>query len=171
MLHGVTGSGKTEVYLNLVEKCIACGKNAVFLVPEISLTPQMIRQVVARFGENVAVLHSSLTLRERYDQWKKIKTGEVNVVVGARSAVFAPFDNIGLIIVDEEHEGSYKSEISPKYSTVEVAKFRAKQNSSVLLLASATPSVETYYECTIGKIKLLTLENRINCSQLPQIEI
>lgn len=171
LLHGVTGSGKTEVYLNLVEKCISSGKNAVFLVPEISLTPQMIRQVVSRFGESVAVLHSSLTLRERYDQWKKIKTGEVNVVVGARSAVFAPFDDIGLIIVDEEHESSYKSEISPKYSTVEVAKFRAKQNNAVLLLASATPSIETYFESKNGRIKLLTLENRINDSKLPEVQI
>lgn len=171
LLHGVTGSGKTEVYLNLVEKCIANGRNAIFLVPEISLTPQMIRQVVTRFGENVAVLHSSLTVRERYDQWKKIKCGEVNVVVGARSAVFAPFDNIGLIIVDEEHENSYKSELSPKYSTVEIARFRSKQNDAALLLASATPSIETYHLAKSGKFRLLELKNRINNAQLPEIEI
>lgn len=171
LLHGVTGSGKTEVYLNLIEKCLSCSKNAVFLVPEISLTPQMIRQVVSRFGENVAVLHSSLTLRERYDQWKKIKSGEVQVVVGARSAVFAPFDKFGLLIVDEEHENSYKSELSPKYSTIEIAKFRAKQNGAVLLLASATPSVETYYHAKTGKLKLLELNNRINNAKLPEISV
>ncbi len=171
LLHGVTGSGKTEIYLNLVEKCIKNNKNAIFLVPEISLTPQMIRQVVARFGENVAVLHSSLTIRERYDQWKKIKCGEVQVVVGARSAVFAPFDNVGLIIIDEEHEGSYKSEMSPKYSTVEIARYRTRQNNSVLLLASATPSVESYYLASTGKIKLLELKNRVNNSALPDIDI
>lgn len=171
LLHGVTGSGKTEIYLNLIEKCIKNGKNAIFLVPEISLTPQMIRQVVTRFGESVAVLHSSLSLRERYDQWKKVITGEVNVVVGARSAVFAPFENIGLIIIDEEHETSYKSEISPKYSTIEIARFRAKQCGSTLLLASATPSVETYYLASTGKIKLLELKNRINNVPMPQIEI
>lgn len=171
LIHGVTGSGKTEVYLNLVDKAIKKGKNAIFLVPEISLTPQMIRQVVARFGENVAVLHSSLTIRERYDQWKKIKSNEVNVVVGARSAIFAPFDNVGLIIIDEEHESSYKSEMSPKYSTVEIARLRAKQNNATLILASATPSVETYYLANSGKIKLLELKNRINNASLPEIEI
>ncbi len=171
LLHGVTGSGKTEVYLNLVDRCIKNGKNAIFLVPEISLTPQMIRQVVTRFGENVAVLHSSLTVRERYDQWKKIKCGEVNVVVGARSAIFAPFDNIGLIIIDEEHENSYKSELSPKYSTVEIARFRAKQHSATLLLASATPSVETYYLAKTNKFKLIELKNRINHANLPSIDI
>lgn len=171
LLHGVTGSGKTEVYLNLVNKCILQGENAVFLVPEISLTPQMIRQVVSRFGENVAVLHSSLTIRERYDQWKKIKCGEVNVVVGARSAVFAPFDNIGLIVIDEEHETSYKSEMSPKYSTVELARLRARQYNATLLLASATPSIETYYLAKTGKIKLLNLHNRINNVSLPEVEV
>ncbi len=171
LLHGVTGSGKTEVYLNLVDRCIKNGKNAIFLVPEISLTPQMIRQVVTRFGENVAVLHSSLTIRERYDQWKKIKCGEVNVVVGARSAVFAPFDNIGLIIIDEEHESSYKSELSPKYSTVEMARFRAKQHNATLLLASATPSVETYYLAKTNKFKLIELKNRINHVSLPEIDV
>jgi len=171
LLHGVTGSGKTEVYLNLIEKCISNGKNAIFLVPEISLTPQMIRQVVGRFGENVAVLHSSLTARERYDQWKKIKCNEVNVVVGARSAVFAPFENIGLIIIDEEHESSYKSEMSPKYNTIEIARYRAKQCNSTLLLASATPSVETYYLAKTGKIKLLELKNRINNAQMPETHI
>lgn len=171
LLHGVTGSGKTEVYLHLIEKCIKSGKNAVFLVPEISLTPQMIRQVITRFGESAAVLHSSLTIRERYDQWKKIRCGEVNVVVGARSAIFAPFDRIGLIIVDEEHESSYKSDLSPKYNTIEIARFRAKQHNSTLLLASATPSVETYYLASTGKIKLLKLKNRINNVSMPYIEV
>jgi len=171
LLHGVTGSGKTEIYLNLIEKCIKSGKNAIFLVPEISLTPQMIRQVVERFSENVAVLHSSLTIRERYDQWKKIRCGEVNVVVGARSAIFAPFDDIGLIVIDEEHENSYKSEMSPKYDTIEIARLRAKQCNSTLLLASATPSVETYYLAKTGKFGLLELKNRINNIPMPEINI
>ncbi len=171
LLHGVTGSGKTEVYLNLVERCIKNRRKAIFLVPEISLTPQMIRQVVTRFGENVAVLHSSLTIRERYDQWKKIKSGEVDVVVGARSAIFAPFDNIGLIIIDEEHESSYKSELSPKYSTVEIARFRAKQHNATLLLASATPSVETYYLAKMNRFKLIELKQRINKATLPEIDV
>lgn len=168
LLHGVTGSGKTEVYLNLIDICISKGKNSIFLVPEISLTPQMIRQVMSRFGGNVAVLHSSLTQRERYDQWKRIKCNEVNVVVGARSAIFAPFENIGLIIIDEEHESSYKSEMSPKYSTVEIARYRAKQCDSVLLLASATPSVDSYFLAKSGKFKLLELKERINNAQMPE---
>ncbi len=171
LLHGVTGSGKTEVYLNLIDMCISKGENAIFLVPEISLTPQMIRQVISRFGRSVAVLHSSLTQRERYDQWKRIKCNEVNVVVGARSAIFAPFENIGLIIIDEEHESSYKSEMSPKYNTIEIARYRAKQCNSVLLLASATPSVETYFLAKSGKIRLLELKERINNAKMPETHI
>lgn len=168
LLHGVTGSGKTEVYLHLIDSCIAQGKQAIFLVPEISLTPQMVRQVSARFGERVAVLHSSLTLRERYDEWKRIQMGEVDVVVGARSAIFAPCDRLGLIIMDEEHESTYKSESSPRYHARELARFRAKQESAVLLLASATPSVESYYLASTGKYQLLELPERVGNAALPE---
>lgn len=168
LLNGVTGSGKTEVYLELIEKTVSIGKNAVFLVPEISLTPQMVRQVKARFGDRVAVIHSSLTQKQRYEQWKMIKEGEVDIAVGARSAVFAPFDNIGLFIIDEEHENTYKSEFSPKYNTVEIAKFRAKQTGAVVLLASATPLVESTFRAQSGRYELLSMPNRISTSGLPK---
>ena len=154
LLHGITGSGKTEVYLNLMENTIEMGRQAIMLVPEISLTPQMVRRVISRFPDRVAVIHSSLTVKERFEQWKRIKENEVDVVVGARSAVFAPFDNIGLIIIDEEHENTYKSESAPRYHTSEIARFRAKEHNSVLLFASATPSVDSYYKAQIGKYKL-----------------
>lgn len=169
LLHGVTGSGKTEIYLHLMESCISQGKQAIFLVPEIALTPQMVRQVTARFGERVAVLHSSLTVRERYDEWKRIKRGEVDVAVGARSAVFAPFDNLGLIIMDEEHESTYKSESSPRYHAREIARFRSKHEQSVLLLASATPAIESYYLAMNGTYNLLTLQTRVGNAELPEI--
>lgn len=168
LLNGVTGSGKTEVYLELIDKTVSIGKNAVFLVPEISLTPQMVRQVKARFGDRVAVIHSSLTQKQRYEQWKMIKEGEVDIVVGARSAVFAPFDNIGLFIIDEEHENTYKSEFSPKYNAIEIAKFRAKQSDAVVLLASATPLVESTFRANSGRYELLTMPNRISNAGLPK---
>ncbi len=171
LLNGVTGSGKTEVYLDIIEKTVALGKQAVFLVPEISLTPQMIRRVTSRFGERVAVFHSSLTQKQRFDQWKRIKDNEADIVVGARSAVFAPFDNPGIFIIDEEHENTYKSELSPKYSTCEIARFRANLNSSVVLLASATPLVESTYKAKNGKYKFLELTKRANNASLPQTEI
>ena len=171
LLHGITGSGKTEVYLNLIQTTIDKGKKAILLVPEIALTPQMISRVVSRFPDRVAVIHSSLTIKPRYEQWKKIKDNEVDVVVGARSAVFAPFDNIGIIIVDEEHENTYKSECSPRYHAVEIARYRARQNNSVLLLASATPSVESYYKAQTGKYKLLEMNKRATDAALPQVEI
>ena len=167
LLNGVTGSGKTEVYLELIENTVKKGREAIFLVPEISLTPQMVRQVTSRFGERVAVIHSSLTQKQRYEQWKKINEGEVDIVVGARSAVFAPFKNIGLIIIDEEHENTYKSEFSPKYNTSEIAKFRAKQMSSVVLLASATPLVESTFKAQTGKYTPLFIRNRVNDTPLP----
>jgi len=168
LLNGVTGSGKTEVYLDLIEETVKFGREAIFLVPEISLTPQMVRQVTSRFGERVAVIHSSLTQKQRYEQWKKINNGEVDVVVGARSAVFAPFKNPGLIIIDEEHENTYKSEFSPKYNAVEIAKFRAKQHSSVVLLASATPLVESTYKAKNGKYIPLNMPVRVNNISLPE---
>jgi len=171
LLNGVTGSGKTEVYLDIIEKTVALGKKAIFLVPEISLTPQMVSRVTSWFDDRVAVIHSSLTRKQRFEQWKKIKEGEVDIVVGARSAVFAPFENIGVFIVDEEHENTYKSEFSPKYNAVEIAKFRANQNSSVVILASATPLVESMFKAQQGKYKLLELTSRVNNSSLPVTEI
>ena len=171
LIHGVTGSGKTEVYLNLIEKTIENGRQAILLVPEISLTPQMVSQVVSRFSGRVAVLHSSLTVKQRYDEWKKIKDGNVDVAVGARSAIFAPFDNIGLIIVDEEHENTYKSEQSPRYNAVEIARFLSNQHHSTLVLASATPSVDSYYKAMMGKYTLLEMNTRIGNVSLPEVEI
>lgn len=171
LIHGVTGSGKTEIYLRLIEKAISLGKEALFLVPEISLTPQMISQVCARFGDNVAVLHSKLTLRQRYNEWKRIKNGEVKIAIGARSAIFAPFSNIGLIVVDEEHETTYKSEMSPRYDAVEIARFISRQQNAVLLLASATPSLESYYKASTGAFKLIELPQRVNKSSLPEVKI
>ena len=171
LIHGVTGSGKTEVYLRLIDRCIEMGKQAIFLVPEISLTPQMVRQVTGYFGEQVAVMHSMLTLRERYDEWKRIKKGIARVVVGARSAIFSPCENLGLIIIDEEHEGTYKSETSPRYHTSEVARYRAKFEKATLVLASATPSVESYKLANDGVYELITMKNRINKSSLPCVEI
>lgn len=171
LLNGVTGSGKTEVYLDIIDKTVSMGKKAVFLVPEISLTPQMVARVTSWFDDRVAVIHSSLTRKQRFEQWKKIKDGEVDIVVGARSAVFAPFENIGVFIIDEEHENTYKSEFSPKYNAVEIAKFRANQNNSVVILASATPLVESMFKAQQGKYKLLELNSRVNNSKLPTTEI
>ncbi|MBQ7951382.1 MAG: primosomal protein N' [Clostridia bacterium] len=171
LLKGVTGSGKTEVYLALVEQVIAEGKQAIVLVPEIALTPQIRERFFRRFGEKVAVLHSALSISERKDQWNKIKNGQVSVAVGARSAVFAPFSNLDLIIVDEEHETTYKSEHSPRYHAKDVARFLMKQRNGTLLLASATPSVEDYYRAEMGEATLLTLSGRYQNRQLPQVEI
>lgn len=171
LMHGVTGSGKTEVYLQLIEETLKKGKQAIFLVPEISLTPQMIKQVSERFGQETALMHSKLTMRQRFDEWKRMKNGQAKVVVGARSAIFAPFDNLGLIIIDEEHESSYKSETSPRYSTVEIARYRCKLENATLVLASATPSVESYYNAKKGIYNLIELKNRINNSNLPAVKI
>ncbi len=171
LLHGVTGSGKTEVYMRAIDKCLAMGKTSVMLVPEISLTPQMVERFVKRFGKRVAVFHSGLSLGERYDEWKKMRDGRADVVIGARSAVFAPLKNIGIIIIDEEHEGTYKSDMLPRYNTKEVAEFRAYQNKAVMLLASATPDVCDYYNATKGVHKLLEIKTRVNRQELPQVEI
>lgn len=169
LINGVTGSGKTEVYLNLIEKCVRQKKQSLFLVPEISLTPQMVSQVKSRFGSDVAVIHSMLTVRKRYDEWKRINEGSVSVVVGARSAIFSPLKRLGLIIIDEEHEGTYKSESSPRYHTVEVARFRAKSEGATLVLASATPSFESYWRAENGKYTLIELKNRVNNKALPSV--
>ncbi len=172
LLYGVTGSGKTEVYLQLIQKAIEQSKTAILLVPEISLTPQMLDRFIARFGkEKIAVLHSKLSIGERHDEWERIRENKANIVIGARSAIFAPMENIGIIIIDEEHDSSYKSESNPKYDTKEVAKQIAKQNKCPLLLGSATPDMRTYYDTTKGKIKRLTLTKRANASSLPTVQV
>ena len=171
LLRGITGSGKTEVYLQCVEQVLKEGRQAIVLVPEISLTPQMTERFTSRFGNRVAILHSKLSFGERYDAWESIKRGDVNLVVGARSAVFAPFSNLGMIVADEEHESSYKSEMNPKYDAREVAKFRCKQHNAVLMLASATPSLESAYKAVTGAYDLLQIKNRYNSVALPEAEI
>lgn len=171
LLYGVTGSGKTEVFLQAIEQVIALGKQAIVLVPEISLTPQMVERFVGRFGERVAVLHSVLSAGERYDQWNKILNGEVDVVVGARSAIFAPCKNLGMIVIDEEHEASYKSENSPRYSAHDVAFYRGKIHGCPVLLSSATPSIESFYSAKEGDCVLLTLTARSNSAAMPDIQV
>lgn len=171
LLHGVTGSGKTEVYLQAIAHCLKKGRQAIVLVPEISLTPQMVERFRGRFGELVAVLHSRLSTGERFDEWKQIKEERVQVVVGARSAVFAPFADPGLIIIDEEHETSYKQEDNPKYHAREVAIARAQLNGSVVVLGSATPSLESYTRAALGRYKLLSLDRRVLGRPLPVVEV
>lgn len=171
LLHGVTGSGKTEVYMNLISKVLKEGKNAIMLVPEISLTPQVLASFKARFGESIAILHSGLSVGERFDEWKRIFLGEANVVIGARSAIFAPIENLGIIIIDEEHEQSYNSESNPRYETIEVAKFRSKYNVCPLVLGSATPSIDSYQKAVKGEYSLLELPVRANGRELPKIQI
>ncbi|MGM9551200.1 MAG: primosomal protein N' [Clostridia bacterium] len=171
LLHGVTGSGKTEVYLQIVEELIKKGKQAIVLVPEISLTPQITDRFYKRFGSVVAIMHSALSLGERYDEYKRIKKGDAKVVVGARSAVFAPCNNLGIIIIDEEHEYSYKSETTPKYHAGDIARLRCEAFNCPLLLASATPSVESYYKAQKGEYKLIKLTKRYNKNPLPKVEI
>ncbi len=171
LLYGVTGSGKTQVYLRLIQETLARGKTALFLVPEISLTPQLLRIFAAHFGEQVAVLHSSLRTGERYDEWKRIRRGEAPVVIGTRSAVFAPLRDIGLIILDEEQEASYKSENNPRYHAREVAKYRCVQENALLLLGSATPSVETMYSAQRGSFHCFTLRQRYNQRALPAVQV
>lgn len=171
LLRGVTGSGKTEVYMHLIAHAILKGKTAIVLVPEISLTPLMTKRFVSRFGKRVAILHSALSLGERYDEWRRIKNGEVDVVVGARSAVFAPLDNIGVIILDEEHETTYKSEMSPRYHARDVAVFRASQYGAAVVLASATPLVESYYKACSGSYRLLEMERRVGAKGLPTVYV
>ena len=172
LLYGVTGSGKTEIYLQLIEKTILKGKSAIMLVPEISLTPQTVNRFVARFGEeNIAVLHSKLSVGERYDQWNKIEEGRAKIVIGARSAIFAPVKNLGLIVIDEEHDESYESELTPKYDAIEVSEYISKNKNIPLILGSATPSMRTFYKAKQNEIKLLTLKKRANESTLPEVEI
>ena len=171
LIHGVTGSGKTEIYLNVIAREIARGRTAIFLVPEISLTPQMLSQLRSRFGGAAAILHSGLSAGERFDEWWRLRSGEAKIAIGARSAVFAPLENIGAIIIDEEHDSSYLSESAPRYSTIEIAKMRAEYNGAKLVLGSATPSVETYVKATEGEYGLIKLPERINKRPLPEIII
>lgn len=171
LIHGVTGSGKTEIYLQLVSQFVSQGKEAIILVPEISLTPQTIDRFQGRFGKNIAVLHSKLSISERADQWSLIKNKKVKIVVGARSAIFSPFENLGIIVIDEEHESSYKSEHNSKYSAIEVAKERAKYNNAKLILGTATPSIKTMSDVLNNKIEMVTLKKRVNNIKLPQVSI
>ncbi len=171
LLYGVTGSGKTEVYLSLIENALEKGKTAIMLVPEISLTPQMLKQLRGRFGDAAAILHSGLSAGERFDEWWRIRSGEAKIVIGARSAVFSPIENIGVIIIDEEHDGSYSSESSPRYDTLEVAKFRANFNGAKIVLGSATPSIESFMRAKNGEYNLIELPERINKKPLPEVEI
>lgn len=171
LLCGVTGSGKTSVYIRLIDDTIKSGKCAILLVPEIALTPQMIHTFSEYFGNDVAILHSSLAVGERYDEWKRIKTGGAKLAIGTRSAVFAPFENLGLIIIDEEQEDSYKSENSPRYHARDVAKYRCAKTNSLLLLGSATPDIESRYAAESGKYKLFRMNERYNAMQLPSVEI
>ena len=171
LLHGVTGSGKTSVYIKLIQKCLEDGKSAMLLVPEIALTPQLLGLLAAYFGDQVAVLHSSLAATERYDQWKRVREGSARVVVGTRSAVFAPSPNLGLVILDEEQEHSYKSENNPRYSAKEVAIWRGARENALVLFGSATPSVEAMYHAKRGDYTLYTLKNRYNGRALPDVRI
>ena len=172
LLYGITGSGKTEIYLQVIEKALEKEKTAILLVPEISLTPQIVDRFLARFGEEkIAILHSKLSLGERFDQWNKIKQGRAKIVIGARSAIFAPVENLGIIIIDEEHDSSYKSEMQPRYNVKDIAEYLAKQKNIPLLLGSATPDVVTYYKAINEEIELLKLTKRANNSSLPKIEV
>ncbi|KTW22153.1 primosomal protein N' [Staphylococcus xylosus] len=171
LLHGVTGSGKTEVYLQTIEEVLKSGRQAMMLVPEIALTPQMVLRFKRRFGDEVAVLHSGLSKGERYDEWQKIRDGKASVSVGARSSVFAPFKNLGMIIIDEEHESSYKQEDYPRYQARDIAQWRSQYHQCPLILGSATPSLETYARAEKGVYELLSLPNRVNQQALPEIEI
>ncbi len=171
LLHGVTGSGKTEVYMQIIKKVLAKDKGAILLVPEISLTPLMVKRFYSRFGENIAVLHSALSTGERYDEWRNIKRGKAKIVIGARSAIFAPVQNLGVIIIDEEHENSYKQGNHPFYHARRVAQKRAELNQVDLILGSATPSLESYYNAKDGNYKYLSLPARIDNKEMPPVEI
>lgn len=171
LLYGVTGSGKTQVYIRLVAEALARGRTALILVPEIALTPQLLHIFASHFGAEVAVLHSSLRAGERYDEWKRARSGAARVVLGTRSAVFAPLEHLGLIVLDEEQEPSYKSENAPRYHARDIAKYRCVQHNALLVLGSATPSVETMYQADSGQIRLFSLKERYNRKALPEVTI
>ncbi len=170
LLHGVTGSGKTEVYMQIIDYILSIGKQAIVLVPEISLTPQTVERFIGRFGDKVSVTHSRLSSGERFEQWKKAKDNEISIMVGARSAIFTPFENLGIIIIDEEHEATYKSESTPKYCAKEVAEKICRLTGANLVLGSATPSITTYYNTQTNNYSLVSMNNRINKS-MPDINI
>ena len=171
LLYGVTGSGKTQVYLHLIQKTLEAGRGAIVMVPEIALTPSLLQIFITHFGRQVAVLHSCLPTGERYDEWKRVRDGQASVVIGTRSAVFAPLADPGLIILDEEQEGSYQSESMVRYHAREVAKFRCTQHKGLLLLGSATPAVESRYAAEIGQYHLFTMTDRYNARHLPQVRL
>ena len=171
LLYGVTGSGKTSVYVHLISRVLQMGKTVIMLVPEIALTPQMLETFSSYFGEQIAVLHSSLTVTERYDEWKRVRSGEARLVIGTRSAIFAPTKALGLIIIDEEQEDSYKSENAPRYHAKDVAKFRCAEDGALLLLGSATPDVTSRYLAESGRYALFTMKSRFNQMELPEVSI
>ena len=171
LLHGITGSGKTEVYMSIIDEELKRGKTAIVLVPEISLTPQMVYRFKSRFKNNIAILHSRLSDGEKYDEYRKISRGEVDIVIGARSAVFAPLKNIGVIIIDEEHTSTYKQENNPKYSAIDIAIIRSEYHKCSVVLGSATPSLESYAKAIKGVYKLLELKKRANNKSLPKVEL
>ncbi|MDD3946332.1 MAG: primosomal protein N', partial [Clostridia bacterium] len=170
LIHGVTGSGKTEIYMTIIENLLDEGKTAIMLVPEISLTPQMLGVFRLRFGDRVSLLHSGLSDGERYDEWRRLRMGEAKVALGARSAVFAPVQNLGAIIIDEEHDTSYVSEGNPRYFTSDIAAFRIRYHKAKLIMGSATPSLESYLKAKKGEYKLITLKKRVNHREMPAIE-
>ena len=171
LLEGVTGSGKTSVYIHLIDSVLKRGKSAILLVPEIALTPQMLYTFSSYFGDDIAVLHSSLSPGERYDEWKRLKTGRAHVAIGTRSAVFAPVDNLGIIIIDEEQEDTYRSENNPRYDARDVAKYRCFKNSCLLVLGSATPDLVTRYCAESGRYSRFVLRRRYNEMKLPEVKI
>ncbi len=171
LLQGVTGSGKTSVYIHLIDEQLSLGKSAILLVPEIALTPQMLQTFSSHFGDEVAVLHSSLSVGERYDEWKRVKSGRAHLVIGTRSAVFAPVEKLGLIIIDEEQEETYRSENAPRYHARDVAKYRCAKAKCLLLLASATPELQSRYQAEIGRYAYFRLETRYNAQELPQVRL
>lgn len=171
LLHGITGSGKTEVYMSCIDEVLKIGKSAIMLVPEISLTPQVLSSFRTRFGEEVALLHSGLSAGERFDEWKRILFGDAKIVIGARSAIFAPISNLGIIIIDEEHDGSYISDSNPRYNTLEVAIKRSQLANCPIVLGSATPDIESYHKAVTGIYKLVEMGERINKKPLPPISI
>ena len=172
LLHGVTASGKTQVYMEAAAECLSQGKSAIILVPEIGLTNQLIQRFAGRFGkEQIAIMHSKLTPRERYDEWQRMRQGKARIVIGARMGVFAPLSDIGLIVLDEEHEATYKSDMTPKYDTVEVAAKRLQYAGGVMILGSATPSVTSYERCREGIYQLIELKERYNKTPLPEVKM
>lgn len=171
LMHGVTGSGKTEIYMALVSYMLSVGKQSIVLIPEISLTPQMVERFKGRFGRDIAVFHSKLSDGERFDEWMRVKLGNVKIAIGARSAIFLPFEKLGLIVIDEEHESSYKSDSDPKFDAREIAYMKCELENCKLLLGSATPSIESYYKATINEIELITINERADGAAMPKVEI